>query len=121
MSLPEDNQQLRKFSRAVMRGEMTRAEYQQHRRRMIDGYTGDTGAADDADSTDPGNMPALNAMESTQPTQTRAPVADVTGVRPTLAKEDSTKSADHRDLWVGLVASLAVFLALVGVLAYFFS
>lgn len=122
MSLPEENQQLRKLSRALMRGEMSRAEYQQQRRRMIDGHTGDTGAADDTDSTDPGNLPALSAaMESTQPTQTRMPVSDVTAVRAPLPASAQTAPADHHDLWVGLAASLAVFLIVVGLLAYFFS
>ena len=121
MSLPEDNQQLRKFSRAVMRGEMTRSEYQQQRRRMIDGYTGDTGAADDMDTTNPGDQPAVAALDSTLPKQARAGAPDITAVRAPLVVPDQSQPADNRDLWVGLVASLAVFLIIVGLLAYVFS
>lgn len=121
MSLPEDNQLLRKYSRAVMRGEMTRPEYQQQRRRIIDSYTGDAGTDDDMDTTNPGGQAVLPAQDSTQPKQARAVAQEITSVRAPLKAPDREQTADNRDLWVGLVASLAVFLIVVGFLAYFFS
>lgn len=41
VGLSEDNQQVRKLSRAVMRGEINRDDYQRERRRFIDAYTGE--------------------------------------------------------------------------------
>lgn len=121
MSLTEDNQQLRKFSRAVMRGEMTRSEYQLQRRRMIDGYTGDVDAVDDLDTTNPGDQAAIAPGDSTLPQQPRSTAQEVTSVRAPVKAPAQDSRADNRDLWVGLVASLAVFLVVVGFLAYFFS
>lgn len=115
MSLPEDNQQLRKLSRAVMRGEMTRAEYQQNRRRMIDSYTGDTGAADDTDLTDPGMRPAVTAVAAPMPAEPRQ--IETTAVRAPV--QVTNEAADHGDLWIGLVAVIAVMLVIAGALAYF--
>lgn len=120
MSLPEDNQQLRKLSRAVMRGELSRSEYQQQRRRLIDSYTGDTGAADDVDTTNPGTLPAIPAQEATQPALPRAAAKNAKAATgPAAVAPASADGADHGDLWVGLAAVVAVLLVVAGALAWF--
>lgn len=110
MSLPDDNLQLRKLARAVMRGELDRAEYQKQRRALIDSYTGHAGAADDTDLTDPGNVPVLHVEP--------AP-ADLPPAASTVPNQPALPTPARADLWIGLVAVIAVVLVVVGLLAYY--
>lgn len=119
MGLADDNQQLRKLSRAVMRGELGRRDYQQQRRLIINAHTGD--ADDDSDLTDPGAS-AVPVVDTTAPTLAVANVDTriaTTGTQPPLALPPAAATAQGNDVWLGLGAVLIVLLVVAGALALF--
>lgn len=116
MGLHEDNQQLRKLSRAVMRGELERSEYQSERRRLVDSYTGETGAVDDVDATDPGTAAAVvMPNDATVPSQPRRPAQTAEDVP---ARKSGDGSMPVHDVMLGLLAVLAVIGLVAGLLAW---
>ena len=120
MGLREDNQKLRQYARAFMYGELARDDYRRRRRELVDAYSGDPAAPAEVSGTAVRQLvdataPNLPRAVANAPGQARVPLVDPAADR----QDDAPRHHRQGDVWIGLVAVLAVVAVVAGLLAFF--
>lgn len=128
MALPDDNKQVRQLARAVTAGELTRDAYRHQRRQLIDRYAGEKSLVGEQFSASTATIPDLPVVRAPAVPAPAVPNSAAAGTLASAADlsaddaviDDGLGSHGRHDLWIGILAAMAVVLGAAGLVLLMF-